>query len=168
MRGFFLFLLFISTLLIGQEYKIVQEADSKTSILIGVTSKNAYQDSNFAWWFNAEYTNYNVDRELLEPYKNNFEDKIIRTVLGTWCSDSRREVPRFIKILDFIGFPEDKHLFYNVDREKNGITDEVESLNIELVPTFILYENGKEIGRIVESPFKSLEADLVEIISKEK
>ena len=144
----------------------MQDGNSNKSLLVGISNKKVYQDSSFASWFNVEYTNYTVDIKTLENYKNHFEDKIIKTVLGTWCSDSRREVPRFIKILDFIGFPEDKYLFLNVDRNKKGLTDEVDNLNIEFVPTFIIYENGKEIGRIIESPEISLEADLVKIIKK--
>ena len=166
MKYTFLLLLSYATLLIGQEYRIIPDGNSSKSILVGISNKKAFQDSNFATWFNTEYTNYTVDSKTLENYKNYFDDKIIRTVLGTWCSDSRREVPRFVKILDFIGFPEDKHLFFNVDRNKKGLGDEVDKLNIEFVPTIIIYENGIELGRIVETPEISLEADLVKIIKK--
>jgi thiol-disulfide isomerase/thioredoxin len=159
-------LLLYATILFGQEYKIIQDENLNESILIGISNKKVFQDSNFATWFNSEYTNYNVDTKTLENYKNSFEDKIIKTVLGTWCSDSRREVPRFVKILDFIGFPEDKHLFYNVDRNKKGLMDEVDNLDVDFVPTIIIYENGKELGRIIEAPEVSLEADLVKIIKK--
>lgn len=166
MKFTFLLLLLYTTLLFGQDYKIIQDGNSSESILVGISSKKAFQDSNFASWFNSEYTNYNVNTKTLGNYKNYFEDKIIKTVLGTWCSDSRREVPRFVKILDFIGFPEDKHLFFNVDRNKKGLFDEVDNLNIEFVPTIIIYENGEELGRIVEAPEVSLEADLIKIIIK--
>jgi len=165
MKFSFLLLLLYTTILFGQEYKIVQDGNSSESILVGITNKKVFQDSNFASWFNSEYTNYSVDTKTLENYKNYFEDKIIKTVLGTWCGDSRREVPRFVKILDFIGFPDDKHLFLNVDRNKNGLFDEVDNLNIEFVPTIIIYENGEELGRIVETPEVSLEADLIKIIT---
>ena len=151
-------------MIFGQENKIIKDGDSNKSILVGLSTKKAYQDSNFAWWFNSEYTNYDVNTKLISNYANYFEDKIIKTVLGTWCSDSRKEVPRFIKILDFIGFPEDKNLFVNVDRDMKGLRNEVENLNIEFVPTFIIFEDGKEIGRIVETPEESLEADLISII----
>jgi hypothetical protein len=33
-----------------------------------------------------------------------------------------------------------------------------------LVPTIIFYENGKELGRIVESPEKTLETDILKIL----
>jgi thiol-disulfide isomerase/thioredoxin len=84
--------------------------------------------------------------------------------MGTWCSDSRREVPRMLKVLDIIGFPKENLSIINVDRNKKGIADEADDLNIELVPTFILYEDEKEIGRIIETPEETLEKDLVRIV----
>ena len=38
-------------------------------------------------------------------------------------------------------------------------------LDIELVPTFIFYRNGEELGRIVETPEDTLEKDLAEIVN---
>ena len=155
--------LFYSISLIGQDYKI-QNYGENGKILVGVSPRKAYQDSNFSSWFNSEYTNYQVDTKELLPSIDLFSGKIVKIVLGTWCPDSRREVPRFVKILDFINFPEDKIQFLNVDRNKKGLRDEVDDLKIDFVPTFIVYESGKEIGRIVETPIESLEKDLVKII----
>ncbi len=44
-----------------------------------------------------------------------------------------------------------------------GLIDELE---IEMVPTFIIMNGNKEIGRIVESPVNTLEEDLVEILTQ--
>lgn len=160
-----LFCLFLIPILVfGQEYKKIINTNTGEKILIGITSKKVYQDKDFSEWFNNEYTNYKVDTDLLSQYKDKLEGKVIRIVLGTWCSDSRREVPRFIKILDFLDFPEDKLLLINVDTEKKGLSDETEGLNIEFVPTIIVYSSGKEIGRIIETPIETLEKDLVNIL----
>lgn len=157
------FLLFCSTLLC-QEYKILA-GDNDEPVLVGITDRSIYQDSSFASWFNYEYTNYEVNAKILDKNKGSFEDKIIKVILGTWCSDSKREVPRFVKVLDFVGFPSDKVLFINVNRSKMGLAGEVDGLDIEFVPTFIIYENGNEIGRIIERPLKTLEEDLLSIIN---
>ena len=41
---------------------------------------------------------------------------------------------------------------------------DIEDLNIELVPTFIIYKKGEEIGRIVETPYDTLEEDIWKIV----
>jgi len=92
------------------------------------------------------------------------EGKIIIIILGTWCSDSRREVPRVVKILDFINFPKDKLFFIAVDRNIKGLYDEIDGLEIKYVPTVIVYEGGKEIGHIIENPTVTLEKDFIEVV----
>ena len=41
-------------------------------------------------------------------------------------------------------------------------------MNIHHVPTFILYQNGIEVNRIIETPVESLEKDLIAIIQAKK
>lgn len=154
-----------SSSLFCQDSKLVKYGDQNKFMLVGITDRDAYQDSIFAGWFNSEYTNYRVNTQILNENKNLLDGKLIKIVLGTWCSDSRREVPRFIKILDFLEFPSDKVMLLNVDRDMNGISNEADKLNIEFVPTFIVYESGEELGRIVETPIETLEKDLLRIIS---
>lgn len=164
MKKILLILLFISSFSFGQDYKLVKSEKSGKVNLIGMTNRSAYQDTNFAWWFNSEYKNYDVDTLSLDSAMVSLEDVMIKIVLGTWCSDSRREVPRFLKILDYLKFPEDKYLLINVDRDKNDLNGSLEALNIQLVPTIIFYKEGNELGRIIESPIESLEKDLVRIV----
>lgn len=85
--------------------------------------------------------------------------------MGTWCSDSREQIPAFYKILDELNYPSDKVTLICVDRKKKGLSNEADGLNIELVPTIIFYRNGEEIGRIIETPQESLEKDLLGIIN---
>jgi thiol-disulfide isomerase/thioredoxin len=84
--------------------------------------------------------------------------------MGSWCSDSRREVPRFYKILDRLKFDQNKLTLFCVDRSKKDSADDTSKLNIESVPTFIFYRKEKEIGRIIESPKETLEKDIQKIV----
>jgi len=84
--------------------------------------------------------------------------------MGTWCSDSRREVPRFIKILDLSEFEQNKIQIINLNREKESPGHEEKEKNIDFVPTFIINKNNNEIGRIVEFPIITLESDLFNIL----
>ncbi len=157
-------LLFLSITIYAQEYKLIEDTKTKKLMLVGISTRDAFQDYNFSNWFNEEYENYKVDTDLVNQHKSEIVDKKIKIILGTWCSDSRREVPRFLKVLDFIGFQDDNLAIINVDRAKNGLSDETADLEIELVPTIIIYENNKEIGRIIETPNETLEKDLIEIV----
>ena len=101
----------------------------------------------------------------MRPVINNVD---IVIVFGSWCSDSKIQVPRFYKVLDKAGF-NDIHLkVIAVNRDKNGLSVNVSDKNIKLVPTFIVYQNGVELGRVVETPKKSLEKDLAKIVGRAK
>ena len=65
-----------------------------------------------------------------------------------------------------LNYPKEKLTLIGVSREKKGLSNEAEGLDIEFVPTFIFYKDGKEIGRIVETPAESLEKDLLKIVQK--
>jgi thiol-disulfide isomerase/thioredoxin len=84
--------------------------------------------------------------------------------MGTWCSDSRREVPRFLRILDELNFNNELLTINYVDRKKESPEGDISSLDIKYVPTFIFYKGGKEIGRIIETPQITLESDFKNIL----
>ncbi len=141
--------------------------DEKTDkpMLIGYTTLEAFNDTSFSWWWNSAYKMYEVDSVDVEELKVKLDDVDIKIVMGTWCSDSRTEVPHFYKILDEINYPEEKVTLINVNRDKEGLENEVDGLDINFVPTFIFYKAGKEIGRIIEMPYNTLEKDMLELVS---
>ncbi len=134
-------------------------------MLIGYCTREAFQDTAFKDWFDESYNSYQPDFEILDKLEGKLEDISITIVMGTWCSDSREQVPSFYKILDEINYPSEKVKLICVDRKKKGLSNEADDLNIELVPTIIFYRNGEEIGRIIETPQESLEKDLLGIVS---
>ena len=85
---------------------------------------------------------------------------------GSWCSDSRREVPRLLRILDRTSPAHLKVRFYGLDRTKKEPARLVRRGAIERVPTFILRVDGREVGRIVETPQATLEHDLALLLQK--
>ncbi len=140
--------------------------DDKTgrSMLIGVTDRSAFELPDFKEWYNDEYTAYEPDGFILDKIKELMDNTDIQIFMGTWCSDSRREVPQFLKILDLSEFEQIKLKIINVDRKKKSPTHEEKNKHIEFVPTFILNRDGIEIGRIVEFPIITLESDLLNIL----
>lgn len=150
----------------SQEFNTIT-TDEKTDkpMLIGYTTLDAFNDTSFSWWWNSEYNIYDVDSMDVEKLKVKIEDVDIKIVMGTWCGDSRTEVPHFYKILNEINYPNEKVTLINVNRDKQGLENEVEGLDINFVPTFIFYKAGEEIGRIIEMPYETLEKDMIELVS---
>ncbi len=135
--------------------------------LIGITDKNAFKDDAYKYWFEDRYSEYETNKELIakiKPIINNFS---IKGFMGTWCGDSRRELPRFYKILEETGFNEEYFELIAVGRSKKTPDNLQEGLDIIRVPTFIFYKNGKEIGRFVEYPRESLEKDILKILTEQ-
>ena len=64
-------------------------------------------------------------------------------------------------------FPPDKITYIGVDDAKLSPVAEYSGLDIQRVPTFIIYINNVEAGRIIENPVTSLEQDILNILAKE-
>jgi thiol-disulfide isomerase/thioredoxin len=138
----------------------------QTTWLLGYFNRDRMIMAPHSAWYIKGYDEYQFNSEavnkLLDINKDNLKIKI---VMGTWCPDSRREVPKFMRILDIWKFPVSQVSFIGVDNAKLSPVGEYESLNIQRVPTFILYKNNIEAGRIIENPVTSLEQDMVNILT---
>lgn len=154
----------IFTLSAQEKYKTVTDEKSGKPMLVGVADRNAFNDTSYSWWYNSEYDNYRVKTRELGDVAGKIKDFGITIVMGTWCSDSRREIPRFYKILDTLSYPAEKIKLIMVDKEKKDLTGEVDSMKIELVPTIIFYKDSQEQGRITEAPKATLEKDTYNIV----
>ena len=117
-----------------------------------------------------EYTrdwssSYNLNSDILTKIKPLIKKREIVLIMGTWCEDSEREIPGFIKILESTNYNTTKMRIIAVDEDKttpNFIEKDYELINI---PTIIFYENKNEINRIVEFPIKSIEEDILDILT---
>lgn len=158
-------LLLAGALLAQEKCNFTFDEKSGKNILIGEITRENLTDSSYSVWFNEEYDNYAPDTLVIERLKNNLKEYAIEVVFGTWCSDSRREVPRFLKILDLCGFPDKNLRLIAVDRNKKADDIDISDKEIALVPTFIIYKNNEEKGRIIETPEESLEKDLSNILN---
>jgi len=61
----------------------------------------------------------------------------ILIILGTWCSDSQEQVPKFFKILDKIKFNRKYVQMICVSRDKEAGLIETVNYNIQKVPTLL-------------------------------
>ncbi|AYO57657.1 thioredoxin [Chryseobacterium sp. 6424] len=145
------------------------ETSAGNKMLLGYQTRDQLSKLPYSEWYTPEYDSYTVDKKAVEELrKQKLSSYNLLVVLGIWCSDSHREVPRLMKILDAINFPENKLTLLTVNQKKEAPGGEEGLYNIKLVPTIIVQKYGKEIGRIVEYPTTGyLERDLLEILKKD-
>ncbi len=117
-------------------------------------------------WFDSAFAEYKPDAEALSRLPGVFSGVRVKCFLGTWCSDSKREVPRFFKVLKEAGLSDSVVTMIGVDRQKFSLDGSSMVYRVERIPTFIIFRNGVEVGRIVEAPHESLERDMLNLLEK--
>jgi thiol-disulfide isomerase/thioredoxin len=149
-----------------------QQTTQAEPVLYGMVSKSKLMATPYDKWSVVNYEGYHPDAEIVRSIRQLDAKGIsIDIFLGTWCGDSRREVPRFLKVLDGIAFPEKNVRIITMGSSdslyKQSPQHEEKDKGIFRVPVFIVYKNGVEINRINEFPAFSLERDLYAILNKE-
>ncbi|MGC4102631.1 hypothetical protein [Ferruginibacter sp.] len=141
-------------------------------ILYGSITKDSLQQAPYNKWFSKGFDEYHINPGTKEKLLAQSTKGIsIEIFFGSWCGDSRREVPRFLKLLDEIKFNRANTKLISVGGSdslyKQSPQGEEKGKGIFRVPVFIVYKNGVEINRINEYPSLSLEKDLLAILNNE-
>tara|TARA_R100001377_G_C3191195_1_gene110688 strand:+ start:792 stop:1676 length:885 start_codon:yes stop_codon:yes gene_type:complete len=148
----------------------VKDEDGK-DMLVGTINKAGLTQVPFGEWFNKNHDAYAVNDKIVKQLKDSLNQYTIKAFLGTWCGDSKREVPQFYSVLELANFPMNQLEVIALDHSetayKQGPNGEEKGMNIHRVPTFIFYKNGEEVNRIVEFPKETLERDMLKIVNHE-
>jgi hypothetical protein len=116
--------------------------------------------------------------QLLRCYN---EPVTVLIFFGNWCSDSKRELPRFFTALNLVNNKNLSAKLFGLDRTKKEAAGFAEAFKIEKVPTFIFLRGARdfsttahstneqtqgELGRIIETPTTNLEQDWVNMLKQ--
>lgn len=163
--GIALMLLTISVFSQSKNVMILDEKINK-KVMIGYCDRSGLEKDVFGTYFASQYELYLPKENVIEKLKEVINKVQITVVFGTWCSDSRLQMGRLYKIFDESGYKLVNLTVIGVNRDKLALSVNIEDLKISRVPTIIVFKNDEELGRIVESPKKSLEEDLWKIVKK--
>jgi thiol-disulfide isomerase/thioredoxin len=94
-----------------------------------------------------------------------YDDVSVVIFFGTWCHDSKRELPKALKIFNEIGINDENIELIAVGLDKKEPQGRAKKLRLMYTPTLIFFRGSQEIGRIIEKPVISLEKDIALIIS---
>ncbi len=132
--------------------------------LLGPLSKEEILE-NFPDW-QEEAASYVPNQEVIERLQSIQYEIEIEIFLGTWCPDTKRNVSAYFQIMDMVDNPLFTTTYIGIPKDKDSRKPFIEGKNIIKVPTFIIIIDNQEKGRIIENPIKSVEEDLLDIITK--
>lgn len=147
--------------------KKMEDPNRHKEVMINKCSREAITSfAEFKESYDPNYNSYVPDSTTLNMLSKSLKDKKITIVLGTWCGDSKFQVPHFLKIMDALKIKEDQITFIGVDGLKHAENGLLDNLKITNVPTFIFSDkNEKEFGRITERPTETLEKDMIKLLA---
>jgi thiol-disulfide isomerase/thioredoxin len=152
---------------IPQQPKYTVVADTETVVMKGVLTRNILEKEKALTWMTENRKYGSADAGAVKIFS---QQKDLFTVLifgGTWCHDSQNILPVFYRLVDKSGFPDNRITLVGVDRQKTAPHNWHTTWNITMVPTFIILQNGKEMGRVVEyGKTGNVEKELADIVAK--
>jgi hypothetical protein len=144
--------------------RLITDPRLNREVLIGYCDREGFMTGEMGEPFHVFYDEYIPDEGMIERLRPLLKGIKVLVILGSWCSDSQEQVPRFYKILDHCGFDDKNLTMVCVNRDKLAGEIDIRPYAIEKVPTFIFYRKGKDLGRIIETPQTSMEEDMVGIL----
>jgi len=169
MKQAFLFLFFAISFASFSQAQTPYETkmDGDTKILKGVINRAAIESDTSFKWFQQNMQLGRADAAAVEAFKKNGAKFQMVVFGGTWCEDTQNLLPVFYRLVDLSGYPEKNITLIAVDRDKTTLDNLHKTYDIENVPTFIVMQNGKEVGRVVEyGKYGQIDKELGEIVSK--
>jgi len=150
---FTLLLVSITSLVFAQaEYEVTRDPNDKSvKILRGTINKYLIQNDTAFKWYNPSQQNYKPDTGIVNALAKVKGAKMQLVVFGgTWCEDTQSILPKFFKLQEMSGVPDNNITLFGVNRAKVSLGHIAEALGVINVPTIIVLKDGKELGRVVE------------------
>ena len=151
---------------------ISSSAQTHEEILLNEVDLSQLQQPPYNSWYTSNFDSYHPNTTMVDAFKRQkLSNYSIKIYFGSWCGDSKRELPRMMRLLKEINFPDKNIALIGVDDSTEVYKQSPKrleaGLNIYRVPTFIIYDGKNEVSRIVEYPVKTLERDLLKIFSRQ-
>lgn len=170
--GFFFVLILLASCSVRQStrqpafraYQIVPDTHAK--ILEGLLRRSDIDHDTAFKWFQQNYALGQADQAAVSVFQKDSAKFQMVVFFGTWCEDSQNLLPVFYRLVDKSGYPEKNITLIGVDRKKQAPGNLSQAFHITNVPTFIVMQDGREVGRVVEyGKYGRIDKELGEIVS---
>jgi len=164
--------LLLATLVCCSLYPL-QAAELPKPKLLGSCTVEQLREQPYAEWSVPGFDEYESNAKVVDELQQMDLSGVELTVFfGSWCGDSRREVPRLMRLGESLGLQAEQLRWIAVDNDRERVKrspdGEEAGKGIYRVPTILVERDGKEIGRIIEHPVLSLERDLRSILNRDE
>jgi len=152
-------LLLLTMLFMGAMINVFAQAQYEASqdpkhpevkVVRGLINKYQIQNDTAFKWYLPSQGYYKPDTATINAFERAKGKYQLVVFGGTWCEDTQFILPKFFKLQEASGFPDDAITMFGVNREKTSLGSIARAFNITLVPTIIVMKDGKEIDRVVE------------------
>jgi hypothetical protein len=130
--------------------------------LVGPVGRGAVLEHCPSW--RGHVAAYQPRPVALEELRTLAREPLIEVYFGSWCSDSEVHVSEFFKVLDLLDSPLVRTAYIGIPKDKAQRAPFLQGRDILKLPTFIVLIGGREVGRIVETPERSIEEDLARLL----
>ena len=114
----------------------------------------------------AEMEAYAPDPRAVAALKAVDKDTQLTLIFGTWCGDSKYYVPRLLRALKEAANDKLRVKLVGIDNQFHEPVATVQPRQLTNVPTIIVERDGREVGRIVETPaVDAIEQDLADLLN---
>lgn len=140
--------------------------DDRAKVLKGIINRSILESDTSFKWFKENMKWGQADSSAVTAFSHHSHDFTIVVFGGTWCEDTQNLWPVFFRLVDHSNYPEKNITLIAVDRKKQTIRNLSQQYKITNVPTFIVLQNGKEIGRVTEyGKLNAIDKELGEIVN---
>lgn len=139
-------------------------------ILLGEVNRKGLQSRPHSRWFLPAYRDYQPDPEVVSDLKPKLNGKQIIVFMANWCKETQVEIPHLYKVLDEADFSYENLSMFALSNHPNRFLQSPQGFEkgwkITSIPTIIVVQDGRELGRIVEVSTPTLEKHLQAISSR--
>jgi len=134
------------------DYQVLKDKTG-VKLLKGIISKELLANDTAFAWYRENQQGFVPDAAAVKTLKSKTsrEDISLMVFCGTWCSDSKKIIPRLFTYLDAAGYPEKRISVVALDRLFNTVKDLSITWKVATIPTVIVLKDGRELGRVEEN-----------------
>jgi hypothetical protein len=147
-----------------------KSADRRPGTPPGLDGLVMYGQSDMAWVLD-HVTVFRTRTDLVRvpgeavTYLHDLRQPVtILVFMGTWCEDAQRHVPVLFRALREASNPVITLRVIALDRNKRDRDGLVDRYQIAFSPTLVVEAQGRELGRVIETPQQDAASDIVAIL----